>query len=173
MEEAKQMEEFKQYIASGCQVDISPESLNAVVERYGWFTCARIARAHRTGCCDSHLTLATSGRVIPLLALLKIDIEKLLAGDKDNKTDDIIEKFLQLDNYRIVADEGEESICDGEIRTEAEFDDEDDLVSEELAEVYLSQGLKSEAIAIYRKLSLLNPKKSIYFAELIEQIEKQ
>jgi TolB-like protein len=164
------MVEFKQYIASEGRTEISPETLDAIIGRYGWFTTARIARAHRTGKSDSILSLATSKRVIPLLALQNINIEKLLA---DKSTEDVISKFLQLDNYRIVADESEVSIADNDIRMEAELDDEDDLVSEELAEVYLSQGLKSEAIAIYRKLSLLNPKKSIYFAELIEQIEKQ
>ena len=51
------------------------------------------------------------------------------------------------------------------------FDDEDDFVSEELAEVYLAQGLKDMAKETYRKLSLVNPEKSIYFAELIEKIE--
>ena len=119
---------------------------------------------------NSVLNLATSGRVVPLLALQSVDIEKFLAAEP---AVDLIDKFLQLESYRIIADERDESPSDRDILTEAEFDDEDDLVSEELAEVYISQGLKSEAIAIYRKLSLLNPKKSIYFAELIEQIEKQ
>ena len=57
-----------------------------------------------------------------------------------------------------------------EVVTEAEFGDEDDLVSEELAEIYALQGLKLEAIEIYRKLSLLNPKKSAYFAAQIEKL---
>ena len=59
-----------------------------------------------------------------------------------------------------------------ELRTEAEFEDEEDLVSEDIAEIYAKQGLKSEAIEIYRKLSLLNPKKSAYFATQIEQLSK-
>ncbi len=164
------MEEFKQYVASGCRTEISAEVLDGIVARYGWFTAARAARAYHSGNPDSRLMLATSERVIPLLALREIDVDKLLDMRCD---EDIIERFLQLGSYRIVADEGGESVADGEIQTEVELDDEDDIVSEELAEVYLSQGLKSEAIAIYRKLSLLNPKKSIYFAELIEQIEKQ
>ena len=69
---------------------------------------------------------------------------------------------------RIVAEEGE---ADGDIVTEAAFDDDDDLASEELAEIYLSQGLKDMAKETYRKLSLLNPEKSVYFAELIAKIE--
>ena len=164
------MEAFKHHIASDYSSEISVEVLNDVIARHEWFTAARTLRAHLTGNDDRQLRLVALGRVIPLLSSQPIDIERLLATEP---TEDLIEKFLQLGNYRIVADDAEQSTSDEEIRTEAEFDDEDDLVSEELAEVYLSQGLKSEAIAIYRKLSLLNPKKSIYFAELIEQIEKQ
>ena len=82
---------------------------------------------------------------------------------------EIINRFLRKSEYRIVAEEGEVT---GEICTEAEIDDEDDLVSEELAEIYLAQGLKNEAIEIYRKLSLLNSEKSVYFAEEIKNIEK-
>ena len=93
-----------------------------------------------------------------------VDVEKLT----EVTADDIIDRFLRSDNYRIVADE------DGpaeEIRTEPEFGDEDDLVSEELAEVYLAQGLKDMARETYRKLSLLNPEKSVYFAELIAKLD--
>ena len=57
-----------------------------------------------------------------------------------------------------------------EVRTEAELSGDDDLVTEDLAEIYLAQGLCDEAIAIYRKLSLLNPEKSVYFASLIDKI---
>ena len=82
---------------------------------------------------------------------------------------EIIDRFLGLDDYRIVADEAA-SDAEAAVLTEAELDDEDDLVSEELAEVYLAQGLKNEAIEIYRKLSLLNTEKSIYFARKIEDL---
>ena len=93
-----------------------------------------------------------------------IDIERLVRLTSE----DIIDKFLSTEHHRIVAEEGEP---ESEIVVQAEFDDEDDFVSEELAEVYLAQGLKDMAKETYRKLSLLNPEKSIYFAELISKIE--
>lgn len=83
-------------------------------------------------------------------------------------TDDVIDKFLQTEDLRIVAEAGEP---EEEIRLDADLEEEDELVSEELAEIYLAQGLQKEAKSIYRKLSLLNPEKSVYFAELIAKLE--
>ena len=71
---------------------------------------------------------------------------------------------------RIVAQEGEP---EEEVQIRPELEDDDEVVSEELAEIYLAQGLRDRAVAIYRKLSLLNPEKSVYFAELIGKIEEQ
>ena len=100
----------------------------------------------------------------PVLSGKVVDIERLVRLTSE----DIIDKFLSTEHHRIVAEDGEP---DREIVVQAEFDDDDDCVSEELAEVYLAQGLKDMAIETYRKLSLVNPEKSIYFAELIEKIE--
>ena len=75
---------------------------------------------------------------------------------------------MQKENLRIAVDESADI---KDVIISAELDEEDDMVSEELAEVYLGQGLNDEAKEIYRKLSLLNPEKSIYFAKLIAKIE--
>ena len=101
---------------------------------------------------------------MPKIAMQSIDIEQLTRITSS----DIIDRFLRAESHRIVAEEGE---VEREITIEAEFSEEDDMVSEELAEVYLAQGLKDMAIETYRKLSLLNPEKSIYFVELISKIE--
>ncbi len=46
------------------------------------------------------------------------------------------------------------------------------IVSEQLAEIYLKQGMKKEAIKMYKRLSLQNPKKSAYFAKILKKINK-
>ncbi len=47
-----------------------------------------------------------------------------------------------------------------------------EVVTEAMAEILLMQGLRDKAIDIFRKLSLLNPDKSGYFASRIEELIK-
>ena len=47
---------------------------------------------------------------------------------------------------------------------------ESSLISEALAEILAKQGKKDKAISMYKKLSLRNPEKSTYFADLINEL---
>ena len=51
--------------------------------------------------------------------------------------------------------------------------DTGDFCTETLARIYLEQGYRQEALDIYSKLSLRYPEKSVYFAALIEEINKK
>jgi hypothetical protein len=46
-----------------------------------------------------------------------------------------------------------------------------EIITEAMAEVWAKQGHREKATAIYQKLSLLNPAKSAYFADKIEQLK--
>jgi hypothetical protein len=47
-----------------------------------------------------------------------------------------------------------------------------DVLTETMAEVFVKQGMREKARAVYDKLSLLNPDKRAYFAAKIEQLKK-
>lgn len=159
------MTDFMRYIASGGTVEAPSEAeLDSLLKRCEWFSTARRVRALVRGERDERLELAAPWRGESALDRPAVDAGALTFLTSE----DLIDRFLREENLRIVAEEGEPET---EVRTEAEFTDEEDLVSEELAEIYLAQGLRSKAIDTYRKLSLLNPEKSVYFAELIGKIE--
>ena len=51
--------------------------------------------------------------------------------------------------------------------------DATDFCTETLAAIYLEQGYPKEAVDIYSRLSLRYPEKSVYFAALIDEINKK
>ena len=144
--------------------NINIGDVEAVVERYPWWSAARLSLARKQS--DTARDAATHLIAIlhptALIAKRPVDIARLT----HLSTDDLIDRFLKRNDYRIVAEEGA-----AEDLAEAKIEDEDEMISEDLAEIYKNQGLYNEAIAIYRKLSLLNSEKSIYFAGLIDEIE--
>lgn len=174
-------EAFKKYMRdAGCQnggTAIPVESLDRIIAQYPWFSLARVLRERIAGRPDM-IDAAAASRAVPQQRLHSVDAAKLREAamsirepeDDSSATDLIIERFLQAGSYRIVADDAAAEPSD-EVTTMADFSDEDELVSEELAQIYMSQGLFAQAAETYRKLSLLNPKKSVYFAEIIDKIE--
>ena len=136
------------------------------MEQYPWWSALRLAIARKKNgeIKDAATRLVAMLHPTATLRPKEIDLERL----RHVSTEDIIERFLKLDDYRIVAKDGDDNDL-----SVADMEDDDELVSEEIAEIYEKQGLYAEAIATYRKLSLLNSEKSIYFARLISDIEKK
>ena len=141
-------------------------SLEELVERYPWFTAARLRLLRERGIETSDAFSRLLAELHPTATIKRqeIDVETMCRLS----TGDIIDRFLKRNDYRITAEEG-----DADDISKVEIEDVDDLVSEELAELYANQRLYAEAIDTYRKLSLLNSEKSIYFAGLIAQLERK
>lgn len=147
----------------GALATLDQRALDRLVVAMPWYTAARARRRLLSAESDPQLEWLAPDRQL-FEAEFNLDVEALL----HLSSEDLIDRFLKEKELRIVAEPGEVT---EEITTEASLDEEDDLVSEDLAEVYLNQGLKEEALRIYHRLSLLNPEKSIYFAEIIQRLE--
>lgn len=89
------------------------------------------------------------------------------AGAKDAA---IIENFIKKDP-QITPPHADQ--IDNENKAKKSAEDQNDLVSETLANIYIEQMLYDKAIDTYEKLSLKFPEKRRYFADLIQSIEKK
>ena len=168
------MDELKAYIVSG-EASLMPTArqLDRLVERYPWFATARVLRSRASGVADPVAVIALTGKPLPRVYLREV------APRRHDPTVEIIDSFLSRVNCPPPENSSEKSGAAGEIVPDypvlasAAGGEDRDEVSEELAEIYLAQGLDDLAADAYRKLSLLYPKKSVYFAAIIERIDKQ
>lgn len=84
--------------------------------------------------------------------------------------------YFTSSQYKAVRRE-DDNIYSGFATSEREIEPEQmqdglDLCTETLAQIYAEQGYRDEAKQIYSKLILLYPEKSVYFASLIEKLDK-
>ena len=90
------------------------------------------------------------------------------------KSHQLIDNFLNTDMPRMVTKPLSEEDKPGKIKTSLEEStmENDDLMSETLANIYIKQKYYTKAIGIYEKLRLKYPEKNVYFAQRISDLEK-
>jgi hypothetical protein len=88
----------------------------------------------------------------------------------NSREDDIIYNFIKNEPQIKVPKPDQ---INNENKAKKSAEDNYDLVSETLAEIYIEQMLYHKAIDTYQKLSLKFPEKSGYFADLIQSLEKK
>ncbi|MGQ1786518.1 MULTISPECIES: tetratricopeptide repeat protein [unclassified Saccharicrinis] len=86
-----------------------------------------------------------------------------------NRGMDLIDNFLNS-NPQIIPDPAKKpkNVDLGEDSTHTQ----DDILTETLAEIHIKQGNKNKAIAIFEKLRLKYPEKSVYFARRIKELKE-
>ena len=97
---------------------------------------------------------------------LEREKEEVNKEEKTLSKTEIIDKFI-AENPQISRPKKE--FYDPFMVAQASVVDQENIISETLATIYLNQGYVEKAISVYQKLSLKNPEKSVYFAELIEK----
>ena len=94
---------------------------------------------------------------------------------ENNEGNSLIDKFLLTGTVKIRNIQEVKNSTETESRIEIiekSTAENDDLITETLAAIYLQQKNFEKALNAYKKLSLKYPEKSIYFATQIEEIEK-
>ena len=97
-----------------------------------------------------------------------------LQGKNIPANDSLIDKFLTTNPGSIRQRNNQENNTESTINKhiiEKSVKENDDLITETLAGIYLQQKNYEKALDAYQKLSLKYPEKSIYFASRIKEIE--
>ena len=88
-----------------------------------------------------------------------------VAAVKENQN--LVDSFLHS-NPKIIPDDA----CSFHVDLTESLQENQDILTETLADIYITQGHKSKAIEIYEHLILKYPKKHIYFAAQIDRLKK-
>jgi tetratricopeptide (TPR) repeat protein len=98
--------------------------------------------------------------------------EQLTTDKKSNieQFESVLDKFIR-ENPRISRPKSE--FYKPSNMAKQSVQENDELATETLAKVYLSQGHYKKAIRVYEKLCLLYPNRIIYFADLIQKIKNE
>ena len=166
------------------------EELSGVVSIYPWFAGARVELCRRMAQMGGEESWGEDKYALQALYIIKSAKKKtgtsvpLSKPTKSTKQIYVIggdyfsaEQYAQArrDDDNIFASfisNAIENSTKSTASTYVESTDSTDFCTEELAKVYLEQGYPDKAKQIYSKLSLRIPEKSIYFASLIEKIDK-
>jgi hypothetical protein len=87
---------------------------------------------------------------------------------RTNPSTSLIERFLEREPGVIRADQ--QTNLEGDVSV-GSVQEDDGLITDTLAKIYVKQGLHAKAIYAYERLSLKYPEKSAYFAAQIEKIK--
>lgn len=116
-----------------------------------------------------------SGQGFSFLDWLKMtDSDSLEVAKKKEQQNRVIENFIQNAPKVRAVKRGEELMPDPTLPEESDEElKSEDIVSETLAQIYEEQGAFPRAAEVYRKLSLINPEKSDYFAARLKELKKK
>ncbi len=108
-------------------------------------------------------------KIIKEVIAVNQKVDKFGKKINTDKTSEIIDMFLSKKLDKVVYKPGD---IKGD-NIDLSDKETDEILTESMAKIYRLQGLFNESIEIYSKLSLKNPEKSRYFAEIISSIEEE
>ena len=137
----------------------------------------KVSEEQTAGDEDSLMKKKNEAEVAPLLKdiLSEADEVQPAGSTLQSKQDELINKFIEADDHDWFKPKAETS------QHEKETDDlsedsvviNDDVITENLAEIYIRQGKKEKALEIYHKLIWKFPHKKAYFAEIIQNLKEE
>ena len=166
--------EFVELLANPSNIDqLTETQLEQLVGQYPWFYLGKlVAMRHSKNNPERYqelkksLQLGLNYRPDSKIILQNIDSEIF----KKFGSFDIIDSVLGLDSFTITPTQNVANEQDMSAKASSLTDD---LATEALAQIFIEQGHNEKAVEIYRQLILKFPKKSAYFARLIEEINKK
>lgn len=155
--------------------DSSVGYLEDIVEQYPWFDLARfmLYRARGMGRIDVSTAARLVGRPYPRMMMTRCAPLEYAGGRQLNPIDAFLSMDLRRTQSAMTGDMARDEYSEymQEDISIGSLVENDEVVSETLAQIYLMQGHKDRACEIYLKLSLIFPEKSSYFATLIDNIK--